>query len=1143
MRLKSFFLSIGIIASAAATSASALAPDFFPENSVLSTGHWVKIKVSQTGMQQITYDQLRAWGFNDPDKVTVYGFGAAMSTRDIIDDVLGGDLPQQPVVRTDNKLVFFGESNVRTGFYYQGTSLVCTTTTIRNTAADAGYYFLTDSCDPIAATTMPFDENATEVRPYHIAVDYAEEEATNPNSAGMLYYGHNIGNDETISYSFPMPDRYLTSSRGSYVAMSPVIVGTSSSKKFSITAPLTRNGESIIYSTTKSLPTSSDATVSYINCENYPLDYQMAEDITQVDFTIARNGSTEDDYAAVDLFSIYYPRYNRYDGSGQLTLNYFDLDADERVVVTEANPNLLAWNIDQASNVKPFETLYDADNATLSFTPDKAYKVSGTEQYCARFVVFDPNQEQNSVEYVGEVANQNLHAMDTPEMLIISSDLCYDQALRLANVHRTMLGQDVAVVKQQEIFTEFGSGAPSPYAYRYFAKMLYDRNPDKFKSILLFGGGSFDNRALLDKTQASFKAGALLMTYGTSSRVQSSTTSRSFTADSYFGLLGDDFTPANLYYSEMKVNVGRIPAIDVSTASSCIDKIESYLSNLPNIGVNTRALLVSDAGNSDSFTNGSEDIATAMASVDKGMTFIKAYNAIYPWTNNVAMLLREAITQSLKEGVGYFTYQGHGASTELSSQKIWNISLTNSTDYDFYPFAMMATCDVYNFDRTDNNLAESMVFKRNGGMIGVIAASRSVYEARNKVLNAAVAKAYANADEETTTGDIYRTARNQVITDNKNADISINTLAYNLCGDPALPIYAANTNITLDSVNSDSYDAGTTYHITGLANNNITGHIVKDGAIDTSFNGKVIFTLYEAPVTVTTHTSASGDSAQGIQMDETALVQATASVTNGAFSVNFTPPAQIREGDYNRATFYAIADDQRHFSKSYASNLIMQFDEQADVVSSEAPEITSLYLDSDDFNDGDEVDGSFRLYATINPGVSGIKTSTGSIGGITQVNIDDTNMIAVLGTAITTNTDGTVDISLPISDIEDGRHQLTLTTSNNIGNSASRTLSFTVINRPASASLSCDQVAAHTEAVIDLTHDFTDTPSGRLIVEDNAGNTVFSRENATFPFQWDLTNSNGDLVADGVYKAYALLNAGHQYASTDKLEIIVVQKQ
>ena len=110
--------------------------------------------------------------------------------------------------------------------------------------------------------------------------------------------------------------------------------------------------------------------------------------------------------------------------------------------------------------------------------------------------MFDTEREQLRPEYVGPVANQDLHGAATPDMLIITNSILFNQAERLAEFHRTTDGMDVLVVDQQQVFNEFSSGVRDAMAYRMICKMFYDRDPEKFQYMLLFGNGTYDNRMI-----------------------------------------------------------------------------------------------------------------------------------------------------------------------------------------------------------------------------------------------------------------------------------------------------------------------------------------------------------------------------------------------------------------------------------------------------------------------------------------------------------------------------------------------------------------------------------------------------------------------------------------------------------------------
>ena len=53
----------------------ALPLEHYATSSKLAKGRWRRIEVSETGMQLITTAQLKAWGFSNPEKVNVYGYG------------------------------------------------------------------------------------------------------------------------------------------------------------------------------------------------------------------------------------------------------------------------------------------------------------------------------------------------------------------------------------------------------------------------------------------------------------------------------------------------------------------------------------------------------------------------------------------------------------------------------------------------------------------------------------------------------------------------------------------------------------------------------------------------------------------------------------------------------------------------------------------------------------------------------------------------------------------------------------------------------------------------------------------------------------------------------------------------------------
>ncbi len=79
-------------------------------------------------------------------------------------------------------------------------------------------------------------------------------------------------------------------------------------------------------------------------------------------------------------------------------------------------------------------------------------------------------------------------------------------------------------------------------------------------------------------------------------------------------------------------------------------------------------------------------------------------------------------------------------------------------------------------------------------------------------------------------------------------------------------------------------------------------------------------------------------------------------------------------------------------------------------------------------------------------------------------------------------------------------------------------------------------------AVFDLIHDMNDTPSARLVIRDIEGRTVTVRENATFPMEWDCTDTDGRTpLPDGTYRASAIISTQQYHTATPETEFTILR--
>ena len=77
----------------------------YAEQSILSEGNWVKIRVSGTGVCRMRFDQIRQAGLN-PQQLRVFGYGGAQLEQDFTKTKID-DLPQVPVYVGDDYVLFW----------------------------------------------------------------------------------------------------------------------------------------------------------------------------------------------------------------------------------------------------------------------------------------------------------------------------------------------------------------------------------------------------------------------------------------------------------------------------------------------------------------------------------------------------------------------------------------------------------------------------------------------------------------------------------------------------------------------------------------------------------------------------------------------------------------------------------------------------------------------------------------------------------------------------------------------------------------------------------------------------------------------------------------------------------------------------
>ena len=229
----------------------------------------------------------------------------------------------------------------------------------------------------------------------------------------------------------------------------------------------------------------------------------------------------------------------------------------------------------------------DITTATNVANTGGVYKYQSTDpNFLNEFIAFNDAAAFTEVNFVGQVANQNIRALKDIEYAIVVHPNFLSEATRLANFRIQNDGVKVAVVTTEQVYNEFSSGAQDISAIRDFFKHLRDTG-SPLKYALLFGGASYDYK---DRIQNNSNFVPAYISYN------SSGIDNSFVTDDYFTMLDNTDTilqnnnrrvPVEFDVhkaSQMDIAVGRIPAHSVAEAKVMVDKILAYYEKLPGQG-------------------------------------------------------------------------------------------------------------------------------------------------------------------------------------------------------------------------------------------------------------------------------------------------------------------------------------------------------------------------------------------------------------------------------------------------------------------------------------------------------------------------------------------------------------------------------
>ena len=1032
----------------------------YVNTSVLSEGHWVKIRISESGICRMTFDELRRAGI-DPSNVQVFGYGGAQKEQDFTKANID-DLPQVPIYKGEDYILFYVQGPISWTYNTSSSRFVHT----RNTYSDYGYYFLTDSGTelvrqpeaapagtPTDVTTYPFyqvqDKDSINL------ID-----RTGVLGGGRYFYGEQFNANQKRTFSFATPNAIEGESCAIYVDVAAnskytsyfaATLNSANSKSVAIT-PIPDNYTFGVAGTI-SLTGTAQADKQQVQLQLQNGNSGALGWLNYIEITTTSALTMTGDYMPV-----------------RTTVNR-NTNTPVRFHLSNAATNTMVWDITDLDTIRPMD---------VTVTNGEASWVSSQANGIHEYIAFNPNGSKFvQAQVIGTVANQNLHALSNIDYIIICPEGYETEATRLAQAHEDKQAITWAVVTDQQVFNEFSSGTPDATAYRWLMKMLYDRANSgvgqKPRWLLLIGHGSFDNRKLLINSGSN-----LLLTYQSKNSLNEV---QAYATDDYFGWL-DDKEGTNDRTAKMDIGVGRLPVESVEEARTTIDKIIRYMRNEQAGKWKNQLVYLADDGENGLHTETAEVSAEQIRVKNPDFVVHKIFLDAYPQEVNASgesyPLAKNRVLNLLKGGVLFFDYSGHGGYNAITSESILNQKDIESMSNENLGFWLFATCNFAQCDGGKRCAAESAVLNPDGGAIGIFAATRTVYASQNTTLNRSVCDTlFGHSDVfhyDMTLGEAMAIGKNGLSDENR--------LAYVLLGDPALRLnyptdYQVQTLTKMDTLNA-------------LSVQHVEGRIIdEDSVLVSDFNGKVDITIYDKMQSIPTRDNDNvGGEQRVVEYNDypSTIFSGATDVKNGLFNYTFMVPKDIR---YNfgsgRIVYYAVTTDSLETAEAvgHCHDFIVGGTGSIVTVDTMGPEMR-IYLNTPAFVDGGRTYATPRFYAELED-EHGINTAGAGIGHDLMLIVDDDpKQIYVLNDYFTAanNSYQSGLVSYLMEALPDGQHSLSFRAWDLLNNSTTKSLNFVVEAGldPSIYSVTTYPNPVQTEGIVNLIVNY-DQPDERLSTE------------------------------------------------------------
>jgi hypothetical protein len=809
------------------------------------------------------------------------------------------------------------------------------------------------------------------------------------------------------------------------------------------------------------------------------------------------------------------------------------------------------------SNTTSTFSIADANNATIwnitdSYTPTiQQYTLQAsqasfsiTTESLKEFIIF--NNDIPAPQLIGNIANQNLHGLSTPNLIIVTHPSFKEEALRLAAHREGHSGWTTTVVTTDEVYNEFSSGRQDVSAIRDFARHLYQKNSSALKALLLIGKASYDYKDRITNN-TNFVA-----TYESRNSL---TPLETYSSDDYFGFLEDadgNWGEGDIPQSHtLEIGVGRLPVKTLEEAKNVIDKIIDYDTNKKSFGSwRKNVVFVADDGsNSDSFTTAHQSQANTLANSIEAATaglntkkfFLGTYTKTVKPNGESIPEATNDIIDNFDRGALIINYTGHGNERVWADEQVFTNFNIDELENTRYPFLVTATCE---FGRQDDpaqiSSAELSVLHANGGAIGLVTTARPVYSFTNFELNKAFYEALLQKEsgEYLPIGEIFRRTKNNSISGVGNRNFS-------LLGDPSLTLAIPSLAVRVTDIKTTSGSDT----LKALSTAVIKGEVIhENGSRVDDFEGILEATLFDKQTDFVT----IGKNNPAFHYNEwhNILYRGKASVKNGVFEFQFIVTKNMAyEIASGKLSLYAADSAKTQDAAGATSDFKVGGSEKKPATDNTAPAI-ALYMNDTTFIRGGIVSPNTTLVARLQD-ASGINVSEYGIGSTMVAILDDDEVYVVSDYYIADEDDFTKGwLNFPLRNLATGKHTLTLKVWDTYNNPAEAHIDFTVTD---GENLVIEKFANYpnpfqTETTLYFTHNRAgDDLEAELVIYTLTGQllSTYSYTIEESPYLVELVKWDGDAnlrkkLVPGLYLARVAVRSLTNNSKNERLTKLIV---